>query len=73
MNDNIFQVLMSKVTPRIEKQNTVTSDVTPPYVRLIGTFRFLATGMNYEDLNFSTRVYPQTLERVANTECKLFD
>lgn len=69
MDDNIFQVLLRKVGPFIEKQNTVMRDSIPSHVRLIATLRFLATGRSYEDLKFSMRVSPQALGDIIIETC----
>jgi len=69
MDDNIFQVLLRKVGPFIEKQNTVMRDSIPSHVRLIATLRFLATGRSYEDLKFSMRVSPQALRDIIIETC----
>jgi len=53
MDDNIFQVLLRKVAPLIEKQNTVMRAAIPSHVRLIATLRFLATGRRFEIFNAS--------------------
>jgi hypothetical protein len=69
MDDNIYQVLLRKFAPLIEKQNTVMRDAMPSHVRLIATLRFLATGRSYEDLKFSMRVSPQALGDIIIETC----
>lgn len=69
MDDNIFQILLRKVAPLIEKQNTIMRDAIPSHVRLIATIRFLATGRSFKDLKFSMRVSPQALGDIIIETC----
>lgn len=67
IDDNIFQMLLNKVTPLIEKQNTTMREAIPTDVRLIATLGFLAIGSSYKDLKFSIRISPQALKRLNKT------
>lgn len=69
MDENEFQILLKKVTPFIEKKDTVLREAISPRVRLIATLRFLATGRSFEDLKFSMRVSPQALGKIIIETC----
>lgn len=42
-----------------------------PEERLVATLRFLATGRNYEDLKFTTRIAAQTLGGIIPETCQI--
>jgi hypothetical protein len=41
-----------------------------PHERLTATLRFLATGISYEDLKFSTIMSPQALGKIIPETCR---
>ena len=66
MNEPTFLVLLSLVTPIIEKQDTMMKTAITPHERLPCILRYLATGRSYEDLKFSTFISltTQTTEKI---------
>jgi len=44
-----------------------------PHERLTATLRFLATGRNWEDLKFSTVMFPQALGIIIPETCRAID
>ncbi|PNF20983.1 hypothetical protein B7P43_G09497 [Cryptotermes secundus] len=69
MDENAFQILLSKVVRLIGKKDTVLREAISPHVRLIATLRFLATGRSFQDLTFSMRVSPQALGEIIIETC----
>lgn len=61
---------MKLVTPHIVKQNTCMKRAISPHERLTTTLRFLATGRNYKDLEFTTTISKQALSEIVPETCK---
>lgn len=70
MDKSIFDMLLRKVIPLIEKKSTQLREPISPETRLIATLRFLATGRSFEDLKFSMRISPQALGYIIIETCK---
>ena len=51
----VFDLLLSRVQPYIERQDTVFRKCIPPGARLEATLLFLLSGMNYTKLQMETR------------------
>lgn len=64
MDFQLFNNLLDKVSPFIQKQDTVMRKSIPPIQRLSLTLRFLATGESYRSMEFTTRVPACTLSRI---------
>jgi hypothetical protein len=58
MDNELFQNLLHSICSRIEKKNTVMWDAVSAEERLSVTFRYLATGDTYQDLEFFTAISP---------------
>jgi hypothetical protein len=58
------------VSPLFQKKNTTMRQAVTLNERLTATSRFLATGRSYEDLKFSTIMFPQALERIIPETCR---
>lgn len=56
MNTAVFEDLLKKVTPFIQKQNTILRDSIPPAERLSLTLRHLATGESQESIRLTLRI-----------------
>ncbi|XP_063231370.1 uncharacterized protein LOC134535920 [Bacillus rossius redtenbacheri] len=75
MNGALFDELLGRVCPIIQKQNTVMREAIKPRDRLAVTLRYLATGCTYKDLQYSTRIaastlgviIPETLQAIYDT------
>lgn len=61
MDTETYCRLLKLVTPHIVKQNTCMKRAISPHERLTATLRFLATGRNYKDLEFTTTMSKQAL------------
>ena len=70
MDEETYLELLSLVTPLIEREDTVMRAAISPHERLTATLRFLATGISYEDLKFSTCISPQALGRIVPETCR---
>ncbi|XP_023028001.2 uncharacterized protein [Leptinotarsa decemlineata] len=64
-----FQYLLSKITPAIEKQNTLMRNSIPAAERLALTLRFLATGDSYHSLMYLFRIPGCTISRIIPEVC----
>jgi hypothetical protein len=70
MSEENFMILLEKVRPLIEKEDTVLRAAITAEERLAVTIRFLATGRSYEDLKFSAIISPQALGKIIPGTCK---
>lgn len=64
MDYQLFNKLLDKVSPFIQRQDTVMRKCIPPIQRLSLTLRYLATGESYRSMEFTTRVPACTLSRI---------
>jgi len=64
MNPRLFNILLDKVSPFIQRQDTIMRKCIPPVQRLSLTLRYLATGESYRSLAFTTRVPACTISRI---------
>ncbi|KAJ8959578.1 hypothetical protein NQ314_006227 [Rhamnusium bicolor] len=70
MNEAAFDNLLELIRPKIVKQDTVMRKAIPASQRLSITLRYLASGMDLEDLKFTCAIAPQTLEQIIMETCK---
>jgi len=70
MEPTMFQELLKRVSPRIEKQNTFWRKALEPGLRLAITLRFLATGDSYKSLMYSFRVAHNTICEMIRPVCE---
>jgi len=74
MDSAQFDCLLAKVTPYIQKQDTLFRDSYSPKSRLAATLTYLTTGSSFEQLQFKTGMAPSTLRNVIPETCKaIFD
>lgn len=52
----LFEEIVEKVTPYIQKQGTHLRKLLPSRLRVAITLRFLATGQSYSSLQYTFRV-----------------
>lgn len=69
MNEESFFKLLDLVKPIIKKKDTNMRQSISPEERLAATLRFLATGMNYEELKYVTAISPQRLGVIIPETC----
>lgn len=69
MDIHVYSELLELITPIISKKNTLMRKSITPHERLSATLRYLATGMNYEDLKFPTAISPQALGQIIPETC----
>lgn len=62
-------MLLSAVSPVIEKQDTIIRDAIPEDQCVIVTLRYLATRRSLEDLKFTTGIPAQRLGRIIFETC----
>lgn len=70
MSEEVYNKLLSLVTPLIQKKNTVMRTSISPHERLTATLRFLATGRSYECMKYSTIISPQALGKIIPETCE---
>ena len=56
VDEQLFDLLLSKVTPHIQRRDTQFRQAIPPRSRLAVTLRFLATGNSFTDLHYQFRM-----------------
>lgn len=70
MSEEVYNTLLSLVTPLIQKKNTVMRTSISPHERLAATLRLLATGRTYECMKYSTIISPQALGKIIPETCE---
>lgn len=70
IDEQTYFKLLQLVTPIIKKQDTNMRQAISPHERLCATLRFLASGMTYENLKFSTVISAQRLGVIIPETCK---
>ncbi|KAG8176622.1 hypothetical protein JTE90_028604 [Oedothorax gibbosus] len=68
LDEEAYFQLLRLVTPMIKKYTVMRQCITP-HERLAATLRFLATGMNFEELKFVTAISPQRLGVIIPETC----
>ncbi|KAK3097397.1 hypothetical protein FSP39_009298 [Pinctada imbricata] len=69
MNDESFQELLNLVTPLINRKDSCMRNAITAAERLSVTLRFLATGDNYQSLEYLFRIPKQTLQYIIPETC----
>lgn len=64
MSEPALNELLELIRPHIEKKDTVMRQAIPPQQRLAVTLRFIATGVTYQELSYSTRIAANTLSKI---------
>ena len=70
MEPAMFDELVQRVGPRIEKQDTKMRKALPPGLKLAITVRFLASGDKYPSLMYSFRVARNTVSLIIPEVCQ---
>lgn len=70
MNEQTYFILLEKVTPLIQKKDTVLRPSISAHERLTATLRYLASGRSYADMKFSTIISPQALSNIIPETCR---
>ncbi len=70
MSDEDFQFLLNLIAPMISKQDTVMRKAISAKERFLVTLRFLASGESYEDLQYLSRISPQSLSKITIEVCQ---
>lgn len=66
----LFQELVDRIGPRIEKEDTNFRKALTPGLKLAITLRHLASGCSYKDLEYSFRVGPNTISQFLPDVCQ---
>ena len=69
MDRTLFNDIVERVTPHIEKKTTFWRTPIDPALRVAITLRFLATGNSYKSLRFSFRVAHNTISNIVPETC----
>ena len=70
MEPAMFDELVQRVGPRIEKHDTKMRKALPPGLKLAITVRFLASGDKYPSLMYSFRVARNTISVIIPEVCQ---
>ncbi|KAJ8956450.1 hypothetical protein NQ318_010764 [Aromia moschata] len=69
MDQESFDYLLELVRPDIEMKDTNMREAISASQRLSITLRYLASGIDLEDLKFTCAIAPQTLEFIIMETC----
>ena len=69
MDPGMFQEILTRVGPRIEKFDTLYHKANHPGCRLAITLHFLATGERYQSLMYGFRVAHNSISRIVHECC----
>nr|XP_022900758.1 protein ALP1-like [Onthophagus taurus]XP_022900759.1 protein ALP1-like [Onthophagus taurus] len=70
MDSDTYMTLLTLISEKITKQDTIMRNAIPVEERLVATLRYLATGCSYEDLKFRTGMSPQALSKIIPETCE---
>lgn len=70
MNEALFNEIVERIQPRLEKQRTFWRKPLDVGLRLAVTLRFLASGCSYKDMAFDFRVAPNTISCLVPETCE---
>lgn len=70
MDQTVFNELLQRVGPQIEKNDTFFQKTTEPGLRLAITLRYVATRDGYNSLQNSFCVAHNTSSKTASATCK---
>jgi hypothetical protein len=74
VDPDLFQELLAKVGPHIQRQSTNMRIPLEPGIRLAITLRYLATGNSYKSLEYGFRVANNTISSIVPETCQaLYD
>lgn len=66
----LFQELLTRIAPRIERQDTFMRKALEPGLRLALTLRYIATGDSYKSLEYAFRVANNSISRIVPETCE---
>ena len=66
----LFNEVLERITPRIERQDTWWREAIQPAARLAVTLRFLATGDSYRSLMYSFLISDSTISLIIPEVCE---
>lgn len=69
MSASDFEVLLTKIAPRITKENTNMRKAVRPADRLAVTLRYLATGDSYLSLSYMFKISKQLISEIVPEVC----
>ncbi|KAM4033986.1 uncharacterized protein ACNLHF_020696 [Anomaloglossus baeobatrachus] len=69
MSEESFKLLLQRITPLIQRKNTVMRAAVPVDERLAVTLQFLATGRSLQDLHFSSAISRPLLSSLIPETC----
>ena len=70
MSPELFDELLGFIEKDVQKEYTVFCDPIPAKVKLAATLKFLASGMNYAELQYLFRVHKSTLSQFIPEVCE---
>jgi len=70
LDNDLFEEMVEKVTPYIEKETTKMRTPLEPALKLAVTLRYLATGNHYKSMAYDFRVAPNTISKFIPEVCE---
>lgn len=70
MSPEVFDVLLERVRPAIEKQDTVMRQAIPAKIRLMVTLTYLTSGANFHVMEDLYRIAHSTISKIVPEVCK---
>jgi hypothetical protein len=70
IDPDLFNELLQRITPRIERKDTFFRKALEPGLRLALTLRYMATGDSYKSLEYGFRVSNNSISRIIPDTCE---
>lgn len=70
MDADVFQEILERITPRIQKQDTNMRTTITPGERLSLTLKYLTTGGTYRNQEYQFRVAANTISLIVPETCR---
>jgi hypothetical protein len=69
MSPEVFDILLEKIRPAIEKQDTIMRQAIPAKVRLMVTLTYLTSGANFHVIEDLYRISNSTISKIIPEVC----
>lgn len=69
MEESVYEMLLGRLTPYIQRQDTRFRMAIPPNQRLLAALRYFVTGLEMEQHRFETGISPPALKSIIYDVC----